>query len=201
MPKFSTELEKGQTDSKSTDKMMAVRWLDRREVCMLTTIHSNTVRPTGKMDRQTKQPIVKPNCVIEYNRNMGAVDRTDMMIGSTECMRKSLKWYRKFFLHLLDITLLNSHALFNVRTGQNKSIADFQLQLIREIIQKCHVSRQSSKRERPSAGDQPLRLIERHFPSSVPPTPKKKYPSRYYHVCSNTAIGEKMREPVHVCQM
>jgi hypothetical protein len=75
----------------------------------------------------------------------------------------------------------------------------FQLQLIREIIQKYHVSRPGSKRGRPSAGDQPLRLIERHFPSPVPPTPKK-YPSRYCHVCSNTAIGEKkIRESRYMC--
>jgi hypothetical protein len=170
MPKLKKKLEKGQTDSRSTDKMMAIRWLDRREVCMLTTLYSNTMRPTGKMDRQTKQPIVKPNCVIGYNKNMGAFDRTDMMIVSIECVRKSLKWYRKLFLHLLDITLLNSHALFNVKTGQNISLANFQLQLIREIIQKYHVSRPSSKRGRPSANDQPLGLIERHFPSPVPDT-------------------------------
>jgi hypothetical protein len=94
---------------------------------------------------------------------MGAVDRTDMMIVSIECVRKLLKWYRKFFLHLLDITLLNSHAIFNVKIGQNISLANFQLQLIREIIQKYHVSRPSSKRGRPSAGDQPLRLIEDIF--------------------------------------
>jgi hypothetical protein len=131
---------------------------------------------------------------------MGAFDRTDMMIGSIECVRKSLEWYWKFFLQVLDITLLNSHTLFNVKTDQNISLADFQLQLIREIMQKCHVSRPSSKRGRPSAGVQPLRLIERHFPSLVPPIPKKTYPSRYCHVCSNTAIGEKKRrESRYMC--
>jgi hypothetical protein len=72
---------------------------------------------TDRKDGQTKQPIVNPSCVIGYNKNMGAVDRTDMVISSIECVRKSLKWYRKFFLHLLDITLLNPHALFNVKTG------------------------------------------------------------------------------------
>jgi hypothetical protein len=51
------------------------------------------MRPTGKMDRQTKQPIVKLSSVIRYNKNMGAFDRTDMMIGSIECVRKSLEWY------------------------------------------------------------------------------------------------------------
>jgi hypothetical protein len=201
MPTFSkSKLGRGQTDSMSTDKMMAVRWMDRREVCMLTTLHSDAMRQTGKQDRHTKQQIEKPHCVIDYNKNMGAVDRTDMMITSIECIRKSLKWYRKFFLHLLDITVLNSYTLFNVKTGNNISLADFQLQLIRQIIQNYHIPRQTSKRGRPSDGDQPLRLSERHFPSPVPPTPKKMYPSRQCHVCSNTTTGERRRrESRYMC--
>jgi hypothetical protein len=59
----------------------------------------------------------------------------------------------------LDITVLNSHALFNLKNGKNIPLADLELQLIRQII--------------PSDGNQPLRLTERHFPSPVPPTPKK----------------------------
>jgi hypothetical protein len=136
---------------------------------------------------------------------MGAVDRTDMMIGSIEYMRKSLKWYRKFFLHLLDITLLNSHAVFNVRTGQNISTADFQLQLIREIIQKYHVSRQSSKRGRPSAGDQPptTQAYRKTFCNPCTTYSKEEVsiqilPCVFKH--SNWR-EEKTRDPVHVCQM
>jgi hypothetical protein len=63
----------------------------------------------------------------------------------------------------VDITLLNSHTLYNVKTGQNISLADFQLKLIKEIFQKYHTPRQTSKGGRPSAGDQSLRLTERHF--------------------------------------
>lgn len=162
--------------------MMAIRWMDRREVCTLTTLHSDIMRPTGKQDRHTKQ-VQKPHCVIDYSKNMGVVDRTDMMITSIECVWKSLKWYRKFFLCLLDITLLNSHTLCNVKTGKNISLGDFQLQLTRQIIQKYHIPRQRSKRGCPSDGDQPLRRTEWHFPSPVLLTPKKKNPNRQCHVC------------------
>jgi hypothetical protein len=73
MPKFIKKLQKGQQESKQTN-MMAIRWLDRREVCILTTLHEDTTRPTGKTDRQTKQPQMKPQCVTDYNKNIGAVD-------------------------------------------------------------------------------------------------------------------------------
>lgn len=76
---------------------MDLRWMDRREVCMLTTLHTNLMKESHKKDRQTGQSIMKPQCVIDYNNNMGAVDRLDMMLSSVESVRKSTKWYRKFF--------------------------------------------------------------------------------------------------------
>lgn len=173
MPKFSNKLKKGETDTKHTENMMVVRWMDRREVCMLTTLHEHTMTQTGKTDRHTNQLQIKPQCVIQYNKWMGAVDRSDMMITSIECVRKSLKWYRKSFFHLLDITILNLQTLYNVKTGNNISLSDYHLNLIRQIFETFHTPR-PSKRGRPSAGDQPLRLTSSHFPSLVPPTTKKK---------------------------
>jgi hypothetical protein len=81
-----------------------------------------------------------------------------------------------------------------VKTGKNIALADFQLNLIREIFQKFHTPRATSKRGCPSAGDQPLRLKERHFPTVVPPTSKKENPTRCCHVCENTMVGENMRK-------
>jgi hypothetical protein len=201
MPKFTQKLEKGHTEIKYTDNMMALRWMDRRDVCMLSTIHTGKMINSGKTDRQTNEPKKKPDCVMAYNSNMGAVDRSDMMLSSIECVRKSLKWYRKFFLHMIDITLLNSQTLFNVKTGKNIALAEFQLKLIREIFQKFHKPRATSKRGRPSAGDQPLRLTERHFPTVVPPTPKKQNPTRHCHVCTNTTVAERKRkESRYMCE-
>jgi hypothetical protein len=70
---------------------------------------------SGKIDRSTNTEIMKLIYIMEYSKNMGAVDRSDMMITSLQCVRKSMKWYRKFFFHLLDITLLNSHAVYNAK--------------------------------------------------------------------------------------
>jgi hypothetical protein len=109
-----------------------------------------------------------------------------MMISSVECVHKSFKWYKKVFFHLLDITLLNSHALYNVKTGKNITLADFQLALIREIFRKFHTPRPTSKSGHSVSGDQPHRLTERHFPIPIPPTPSKAKPARKCHVCANT---------------
>ena len=135
MPSLKKKLKKGEVEAKYTTKIMALRWLDRREVCMLSTLHSNELKNTDKKDKQNI-PIQKPTCVIQYNRNMGAVDRSDMMISSVDSLRKSMKWYRKLFFHIMDMCILNSQTLYNVKTGKNIPLADFQLSVIRELIKK-----------------------------------------------------------------
>jgi hypothetical protein len=110
----------------------------------------------------------------------------------------SLKWYKKYFFHLLDITLLNSHALYNVKTRKNITLADFQLALIREILKNFHTPRPTSKSGRSVSGDQPRRLSERHFPIPVPPTPSKVKPVRKCHVCANATKRPQKRKDTKV---
>jgi hypothetical protein len=51
MSKMTEKLKKGQVESRHTDNMLALRWMDRREVCMLTTLHTGTMRQTGKRQK------------------------------------------------------------------------------------------------------------------------------------------------------
>ncbi|KAJ8938228.1 hypothetical protein NQ314_011557 [Rhamnusium bicolor] len=106
---------------------------------------------------------------------MGAVDRSDMMLSSTECVRRTVKWYKKVFLHLLDIAIFNSHALYQTSIGNKISLQAFQMKVIDQILEKYHSQIYSHQTGRKcSQGDNPLRLTARHFPSQVPPTEKKK---------------------------
>ena len=64
---------------------------------MLTTVHTGNLIESGKIDFRTKQAKLKPNCIVDYNKNMKLVDKADMQISSMKCMRKSMKWYKKLF--------------------------------------------------------------------------------------------------------
>jgi hypothetical protein len=121
--------------------MMVVKWIVNQEVYMLTTLHTDSMKQSGKVDRTTSTPIIKPECVMDYNRNMRAVDKTHVMVSSLECVRKPFRWHRKLFFHLLDLTVLNSYILYRVHTGENITRANFQLTLIREIFQNFHMPR------------------------------------------------------------
>ena len=81
---------------------------------MLTIVHEHKFCTSGQKDYQTNEDIVKPQCVHEYNQNMGGVDNVDRQLSITETVRKTMKWYRKLFFHLVNLCISNAHALYKM---------------------------------------------------------------------------------------
>lgn len=140
MPKLKPKLDKGETSWQSSDKLLALKWKDRRDVYMLTTMHENEIITLPKVDRITKENKKKPLCVVAYNEKMGAVDRSDMLVSSIDSMRKNIKWYKKLFFHTLDLCVLNSHALFLTQSAKRLPLANFHLNLASQILDKYKIS-------------------------------------------------------------
>jgi hypothetical protein len=165
MPSF-TELAKGQQAYQTTGDLLALKWKDKREVHMPTTLHEPVMVETEKKDRETGRKIRKPLCIVQYNKNMRAVDQVDMQISFSECLRKTLKWYRKLFFHLFDITVQNSYAMFKMKNDRSLELSDFRLQLARELIEQ-YGSKRPQMGGRPPT-ETPLRLTARHFIAFIP---------------------------------
>ncbi|KAJ8949848.1 hypothetical protein NQ314_008105 [Rhamnusium bicolor] len=106
---------------------------------------------------------------------MGGVDKVDMLLSSTECVRKTVKWYKKVFFHVLDMTLISSHVTYKMLTGKNIALLDFQRQLVKELLAKYKKvqPRASGSSRRPDESHSPLRLIERHLPAISEVSQKK----------------------------
>ncbi len=109
MPDLQSKLKVGVRKSMCTNKLLAIHWKDRRDVYMLTTMHKVKMIATKKMDRTTGEKCLKPECITSYNANMGAIDKTDMLLSSVKCVRRTMKWYKKLFFHLVDMSLLNAY--------------------------------------------------------------------------------------------
>jgi hypothetical protein len=186
MPPFE-KLAKGQQAHQTTGELLALKWTDRREVHMLTTLHEPVMVETGKNDRETGRKIMKPLCIAQYNKNMGAVDQVDMQSSFSECLRKTIKWYKKLFFHLFDITVQNSFAMYKMKNEKNTELSEFRLQLARELIEE-YGSKRPQMKGRPSI-DCPLRLTARHFVAFIPGDNVQ----RRCFVCSHTVKREKKR--------
>lgn len=103
MPDLKTKLKVGEVQSANTKRMMALKWLDRREVFMLSSLHDSSLLNTNKSNRKSGEIIKKPKCVVNYNKCMGSIDKCDMLLSSVEFVRKTTKWYKKLFFHLVDL--------------------------------------------------------------------------------------------------
>ena len=77
----SVKLKKGESVAMTNGILQILKWKDKRDVHMCTSIHNAEFRNMEKNDRNTGQPIQKPVAILDYNKYMGAVDRCDQMIS------------------------------------------------------------------------------------------------------------------------
>ncbi|XP_033946331.1 squamous cell carcinoma antigen recognized by T-cells 3 isoform X1 [Pseudochaenichthys georgianus] len=97
-------------------KLLFVKWMDRFEVSMCSTVHEAFSGQTVK--RKVKEAGVSqaktvpiPDAVVDHNQNMGVRDVSDALIAHYNVHNKKMKWYKAFFYRFMDISLMNSFVL------------------------------------------------------------------------------------------
>ena len=98
--------------------MLAIKWCDKRVVTVLTTIHAAVHVETNKTDAQGNR-ILKPLAIVDYIKKIGGCDTSDQLISYYSFLWKSIKWWKKLFIHLLNMLLWNVHKL-NSKYGCKK---------------------------------------------------------------------------------
>ncbi|KAL2723593.1 piggyBac transposable element-derived protein 4-like [Vespula maculifrons] len=68
--------------------------------------------------------IIKPSCVIDYNKGMG-VDKQDQLLSCFPLMRRCVKRYKKIFFYLLDIAVYNAYVLYSKITNTTKTSINY----------------------------------------------------------------------------
>jgi hypothetical protein len=73
--------------------------------------------PQRKVISAKRGKAIKPEIVMDYNNHMGYVDNGDRMPIS----RRTFKWTKKLFFHLLDLAILSSYILHSSCGGKKIS--------------------------------------------------------------------------------
>ena len=132
--------------------------------------------PRGRGKPSTADVRQKPECINEYNCNMGAVDRQDQLLEVYSAARKSMKWYKKLSFHLLQLAMLNAHILYQ-KSGGKKTFLRFEHTIIADFLfpgNEPHAEKLESV----------IRLTERHFPSALASSATWTKPQSRCKVCS-----------------
>ncbi|XP_027229857.2 piggyBac transposable element-derived protein 4 [Penaeus vannamei] len=182
----------GEGQLQKANKMLAICRQDKHAV-NIQAINQNS----GKMDKG--KPVMKPETALDYGVRICQVDKSDLMVGSIECVRRTVKWYKRMFLHLMDITVLNSYNLYVVKTSKKVSLRIFSKRLIEQILETYGVVQKRARGH--SQAGLPDRLlgrdyISRHFLEALPPTAGKPKAQRQCHVCKNTTKRAGRRKDV-----
>jgi hypothetical protein len=80
---------------------------------------------------------VKPLIIEDYTTQMDYVDLNDRMANSYNISKKTSKWMKKLFFHLLDLTILNLYILCK-SCGGNMAHLKFSEQLVSDLIVLSH---------------------------------------------------------------
>lgn len=137
---------------------------------------------TGKVDENGVH-ILKPDCVVSYNKYMGAVDRCDQMVAYGSFERRTLKWWKKVFFHIIGLAVVNSYLLYKMRTQNAVLPRIFRRELVMQIMEAADISGAAPKGRKRSSGDLLQRLSARHFIGHLPPTGKRDHAKRRCAVC------------------
>jgi len=131
------DIERGQTKFSLSDTgVLAVKYRAPQDkankkpkvVHLLSTAHGNDIAASSKKDKDGNA-VMKPTCVLDYNKSMGGVDLMDQQLDSLLVIRKTYKWYKKIVFRLLMQSMLSAHKLMQLQGDKH----DF-LKFVHDVI-------------------------------------------------------------------
>lgn len=191
----TVKLKKGESVAMTNGTLQLLKWKDKRDVHMCTTVHTaEFIDVPGRVDRTTGQAIQRPRCIVDYDKYMGAVDRCDQMISYPAFKRRTLKWWKKVFFHLLMMATLNAYLLYKEHCAKLRKKPVLHRVFRREVI-KSLIGETTPQPTQVRGAANPRdveRLTGRHFLTKiVQKEGQKSKPLRTCPVCSTTTGKRK----------
>ena len=167
-------IRKGDTKVVNVDEsMLVIKWSDKREVTILTTIHQPGHVSVQRRNRRApggRETVQKPTAIVEYNTYMGGVDRADQLLSYYGFAHRTVKWWRRLFFFLLDTAVVNSYVLYCEEHPDKKrrmTHVQFRIELANNLLGQAGEDPSSSHGPQACILPSSARLTERHFPDTI----------------------------------
>ena len=105
--------------------------------------------------------------MLDYNKNKTGVVRSDQMLSYYTFSRKTVKWWKKLFFHLLDLAVVNAHILYKKSSKGKMSLEIFYENVAEGLLASAGTEMQAVGQTSSPAG----RLVgTNHFLYRIPAT-------------------------------
>ena len=167
------KLDRYGAEFKHSNGITAVHWKDKRDVYCLSSLHGSEMDVCPGSGDGSEQK-TKPRLICDYNAHMGGVDLHDQLQVYYSIGRKGIKWWRKVFWRMLEISVLNSYVLYCCVHGRSRKMTqkNYRLQLAYSLVS-IYVDQQANPPDNtvvsgPGRRPSPIpRLLGKHFPSNL----------------------------------
>ncbi|KAJ8942607.1 hypothetical protein NQ314_010028 [Rhamnusium bicolor] len=150
-----------------------------RETYICKTLRSN--RKENSKDLVNKK-LKKRFCVIF---------QSNQMLSYYSALRKTIRWPKKLFLHILEMFIHNAHLLFRKATNSDIRTLKFREAFIAALIGD----------KMPKKSIMPNRRETFHYLEAIPPTEKKARPTKPCRVCTAEKLRRETRYFCPVCEV
>ena len=174
---MQAKLKQGETVFCHKNNLLALKWMDKREVYILSGLHKAT-NAISKKTNYKGQKVTKPQPIFLYNRYISGVDLTDQFLQFNSFLHKSVKWSKKFFVYCLNMVMLNAHILHKKYSDSKTMHWHFRIELVKHMLRNAWQQPWGIVPV-PDPDDCPLCLVEKHFIEPIPGQEgsRRKHPS------------------------
>ena len=103
-------------------------------------IISNFIDSTNNVKKRKEFFVEEiPNTVNIYSRLMKGFNLSNQLINYYELNRKTIKWWKRIFFHLLDIAIVNSFIIYKKYLNANITQKQYRIKIIKTIIKKYNM--------------------------------------------------------------
>ncbi|XP_050303772.1 piggyBac transposable element-derived protein 4-like [Anthonomus grandis grandis] len=125
------KLKPGESIHRYGGNVCVGKWKDKREVLYISTEHENTLEEVLSRFGTNN---IKPAPIVQYNKYMSGIDLQDQMQSYYPGHRKTIRWYKKVGIHIMETMLYNSYMLYNKYSRPKMSFLEYRESIVEAMV-------------------------------------------------------------------
>lgn len=142
-------MKQGDSDWRMEPNGVSVtKWMDNKAVHFISNMHNplEEKQTTRRQKDGTMRQVPGRKVGSDYNKNMGFVDKADMLRALYQCDRKSRKWWHRIFFYFLDVTLVNAYVISCNLNEDKNTLKKFKISVVHGLAGTAGMKSNTCKR-------------------------------------------------------